>query len=227
MLNPVVELAEVCERMEKRFLVDAALSFGAVPLDLRKTMCQAVIVDSDKSLHGPSGLAWLIVNRSYQLAAEGAACLLPGSGVDQWQCIGQRQTDQFVWPMPLLNAFSHALREHHRRGGQAARLEQYLRNRATLFAGLRALGLETCLPDQHAAPMLAVFIAPDLPRYSLPKFAQRLGQYGFRITRQVAELPGTFAIGWMADLNDQHMTAAVIAIERTLRHLGGPPPLGI
>jgi 2-aminoethylphosphonate-pyruvate transaminase len=227
MLNPVAEIAELCERKNKKLLVDAALSFGAVPLDLREMPCEAVIVDSDKSLHGPFGLAWIIVNRSDHLAAEGLACLQPDSLENQRQGSEPQHSDQFDLPAGLIRAFSHALREHRRRGGQMARLERYLRNRGTLVAGLRALNLETFLPSRHAAPMLGVFIAPDLPLYSFPSFAQKLTQYGFRISSYAAVLPGTFAIGCMADLDDEHMTAAVTAIERVLRHMGGPPPLGI
>jgi 2-aminoethylphosphonate-pyruvate transaminase len=227
MLNPVEEIADLCQRAGKKFLVNAVSSFGALPFNLTAMRCQAVIIGSDKCLEGPPGLAWVIASKTDLGVCKGNSRSLVHDLLDQWQYLEQHQHLKFTPPTHLVSGLAQALREHRDNGGQEARLKRYRQNHKMLVTGLRSLGLETLLPDRQAAPMLAAFIAPDLPQYDPVRFSQKLARYGCRIALRPIALSNTFLIGCMGELDENHMAAAVTAIRRALIDMGGPPPLGI
>jgi 2-aminoethylphosphonate-pyruvate transaminase len=62
-LNPVEEIAAVTARRGRRLLVDAMSTFGAIPLDARRTPFDAVAASANKCLEGVPGMGFAIVRR--------------------------------------------------------------------------------------------------------------------------------------------------------------------
>jgi len=62
-LNPLAAVAAVVAQRRRAFIVDAMSSFGALPLDLRKTSITAVLASSNKCLEGVPGIAFALIEQ--------------------------------------------------------------------------------------------------------------------------------------------------------------------
>src|ERR1051325_8298033 len=62
-LNPLSEIAEVVASRGKSLIVDAMSSFGALPIDARKTPFDALIAASGKCVEGPPGMGFVFARR--------------------------------------------------------------------------------------------------------------------------------------------------------------------
>jgi cysteine desulfurase family protein len=63
-LNPIEEIGAVCREMNVPFLVDAAQSAGAIPIDVVKMNIDLLAIPGHKSLLGPAGTGALYVSES-------------------------------------------------------------------------------------------------------------------------------------------------------------------
>ena len=55
-LNPLEEIAAICERHGKRLIVDAMSSFGAIEIDLSRHRVEAVVGASGKCIGTPTSI---------------------------------------------------------------------------------------------------------------------------------------------------------------------------
>ena len=72
-LNPIEDIAAVCEARGRRLLVDAMSSFGALPFDLARIPCEAVAASANKCLEGVPGIGFVIARADALAEAEGNA----------------------------------------------------------------------------------------------------------------------------------------------------------
>ena len=72
-LNPIEDIARVVAENNRRLLVDAMSSFGALPLDMCALPCEAIMASSNKCLEGVPGLGFVIVGEAVLRAAAGSA----------------------------------------------------------------------------------------------------------------------------------------------------------
>jgi len=63
-LNPLTEIAQVCERRGKGLIVDAMSSFGALPIDARSVRFDALIAASGKCLEGVPGMGFVFLRKA-------------------------------------------------------------------------------------------------------------------------------------------------------------------
>jgi len=80
LLNPLDDIAAVCQRHGKSLIVDAMSSFGALPIDLRRGGIDALISASGKCLEGVPGMGFVIVRRSVLEDSEGRTITKPMPG---------------------------------------------------------------------------------------------------------------------------------------------------
>src|SRR5437016_2469190 len=76
LLNPIAELAAVCNRCGRSLIVDAMSSFAGEPIDVRAMGIDYLVSSSNKCLQGMPGLAFTIARRS---ALEELAAVPPRS----------------------------------------------------------------------------------------------------------------------------------------------------
>ncbi|MEK7244818.1 MAG: 2-aminoethylphosphonate--pyruvate transaminase, partial [Pseudomonadota bacterium] len=84
-LNPVNEIARVARAHNRTLLLDSMSAFGAIPLDVRATPCEAVMASSNKNLEGVPGMGFVVVRKEALAAAKGNAHSLSLDLYDQWQ----------------------------------------------------------------------------------------------------------------------------------------------
>ena len=141
----------MCERHGKGLIVDAMSSFGALPIDARRTALRRAgrrqrQVPGRRARHG------------LRLPAQGHARRLrrqqpePGDGPARPACLhGARPAQwRFTPPTHVMVALAEAVAQFVEEGGQPARLARYTDNCRTLIDGMAGAGPQA-LPEARAA----------------------------------------------------------------------------
>src|SRR5262249_28252907 len=104
-LNPVSAIAEVVAPRGRRLVIDAMSAFGALPLDMSKIPCDAVMASSNKCLEGVPGIGFLVARPGALGECEGHAHSLSLDLHDQWRYMERTGHWPFTPPTPVLSPF--------------------------------------------------------------------------------------------------------------------------
>jgi 2-aminoethylphosphonate-pyruvate transaminase len=219
LLNPIEPLAEVTRRRGVALIVDAIASFGGLPIDAPALDLEAIVLSPNKWLEGVPGIGLVVAKRAALEAAAGRAHSFCLDLHRQWRGLESDGRWRFTPPAQALAALVAALREHEREG-QAARLERVRRNWRCLVDGLRALGFETYLRDEVAAPVIATFFEPADPNYDRQRFFELLWAQGFVLFRGRLTQAPTFRIGCMGTIDEGAIARVVRAIAEAMAAMG-------
>lgn len=219
-VNPLPELAAAVKSRGKLLIVDAMSSFGAIPLDMAAMDIDVMVSSSNKCIEGVPGFGYVICKRKLLEGSKGQSHSLALDLHDQWQAMEKNGQFRFTPPTHALAAFHQALTEHAAEGGVTARGERYWRNREVLVAGMRELGFETLLAEEHSGPIIQTFLTPADGRFSFEPFYEALRLRGFAIYPGKLTKRDTFRIGTIGQLDDNVMRAAVAAIRDVLSEMG-------
>ncbi|HET8832957.1 MAG TPA: 2-aminoethylphosphonate--pyruvate transaminase, partial [Casimicrobiaceae bacterium] len=119
--NPLREIADVVARHNRRLIVDAMSSFGALPIDAQTMPFDAVIAASGKCIEGPPGMAFVIARRAALEQCAGNSTSLSLDVFDQWQYMEKTTQWRYTPPTHVVAAFAAALEAFVAEGGQPAR----------------------------------------------------------------------------------------------------------
>jgi 2-aminoethylphosphonate-pyruvate transaminase len=117
-------------------------------------------------------------------------------------------------------ALRSAIDQFHAEGATAARGARYRNNCNTLVQGMRALGLQTYLPDEHQAPIIVTFHAPKHPKYQFAALYQGVRDKGFILYPGKLTQVETFRVGCIGAIGESEISQAVHAIGQTLNEQG-------
>ncbi|HXZ60125.1 MAG TPA: 2-aminoethylphosphonate--pyruvate transaminase [Steroidobacteraceae bacterium] len=218
-LNPLHEVAQVVARHDRRLVVDAMSSFGALEIDARKTPFDAVVASSGKCLEGPPGMGFVIVRRAALERCEGNCHSLSMDLYDQWVYMQKTTQWRFTPPTHIVAAFDSAIVQYLEEGGLAARGARYARNCRTLIEGLGALGLRSFLPAAIQAPIIVTFHAPEHLRYTFKSFYNAVKAHGYILYPGKLTTLETFRVGCMGQLGERGMAGAVEAVGKVLAQM--------
>lgn len=219
-LNPLRQIADVVRRRERKLIVDAMSSFGAVPLDVGDLNCEAMVSSANKCIEGVPGFGFVIAARSALEAARGRSHSLSLDIHDQWAYMNRTGQWRFTPPTHAVVAFREALLQHEEEGGVLGRYQRYSRNRDVLVRGMRALGFETLLDDRWLSPIITTFYAPGDSRFTFARFYDELKARGFIIYPGKLTQAESFRIGCIGQVDETVMSELVIAVEETLAAMG-------
>ncbi|TNI12405.1 2-aminoethylphosphonate--pyruvate transaminase [Aeromonas veronii] len=201
MLNPLDEVAELCQRRGIRLIVDAMSSFGGIPIDMGHLGIEFLISSANKCIQGVPGFGFVIARRAALVACAGRARSVSLDLHAQWQTMEQQGGKwRFTSPTHTVLAFAQALRELDEEGGIEARHQRYSENQRTLVAGMAALGFAPLLPEQWQSPIITAFYSPAHPDYRFADFYQRLKAQGFVIYPGKVSQADCFRIGNIGDV---------------------------
>ncbi|MFC0409943.1 2-aminoethylphosphonate--pyruvate transaminase [Roseomonas elaeocarpi] len=219
-LNPLEEVAALCQRYAKRLLIDAVASFGAIDLDARSLRFDAAVLSSNKCMQGVPGVGWAVVARDALEGAKGHCRSLTLDLWDQEQHMQRTGGFRFTPPTHVVSAFAQACREHADEGGAPARLARYRRNWRRLVDGMRQMGFATVVPDAHASPIVATFRAPEHPGFSFEALFAGMKRRGFVIFPGRLALANTFRIGCMGAVEEADIAEAMEALAEVMTEMG-------
>ncbi len=219
-LNPLPKIAAIVEKRGRGLIIDAMSSYGAIPIDARSLRFDALIAASGKCLEGVPGMGFIIARRTTLQGSAGNSHSLAMDLVDQWQYLQKTGQWRFTPPTHVLAALRSAIDQYKAQGGQAARLARYAGNCAALVSGMRALGLETFLPDALQAPIIVTFHAPNDPAYNFGEFYRRVRERGFILYPGKLTAVDTFRVGCIGAIGADALKRAVAAIAGVLEEMG-------
>ncbi|MFQ2071499.1 2-aminoethylphosphonate--pyruvate transaminase [Aeromonas veronii] len=213
MLNPLDEVAALCQRRGIRLIVDAMSSFGGIPIDMGRLGIEFLISSANKCIQGVPGFGFVIARRAALAACAGRARSVSLDLHAQWQTMEQQGGKwRFTSPTHTVLAFAQALRELDEEGGIEARHQRYSENQRTLVAGMAALGFAPLLPEQWQSPIITAFYSPAHPDYRFADFYQRLKAQGFVIYPGKVSQADCFRIGNIGDVTPERVRELLAAM---------------
>lgn len=213
MLNPLEEVAALCQRRGIRFIVDAMSSFGGLPIDMGRLGIEFLISSANKCIQGVPGFGFVIARRAALAACAGRARSVSLDLHAQWQTMEQQGGKwRFTSPTHTVLAFAQALRELDEEGSIAARHRRYQENQRTLVEGMAALGFEPLLPAAWQSPIITAFYSPAHPDYRFADFYQRLKAQGFVIYPGKVSRADCFRIGNIGDVTPAKVRGLLAAM---------------
>ncbi len=218
-LNPIADIAEVCEKHGKSLFIDAMSAFGAIELDAKKITFDAVMASSNKCLEGVPGMGFAIIRKSVLEGCKGNAHALSLDLYDQWTAMEKNAQWRFTPPTHVIVAFDSAIQQFQKAGGVAGRFKRYTENRDILISGMRKLGFETLLPDNLQAPIIVTFQMPEDPNFDFETFYDRLKDQGYIIYPGKLTVAPSFRIGCIGALGADEMRGALAVIEAVLKEM--------
>lgn len=213
MLNPLDEVAGLCQRRGIRLIVDAMSSFGGIPIDMGRLGIEFLISSANKCIQGVPGFGFVIARRAALTACAGRARSVSLDLHAQWQTMEQQGGKwRFTSPTHTVLAFAQALRELEEEGGIAARHQRYGENQRTLVAGVAKLGFAPLLPEKWQSPIITAFYSPAHPDYRFVDFYQRLKGQGFVIYPGKVSQADCFRIGNIGDVTPERVRELLAAM---------------
>ena len=177
------------------------------------------MLSPNKWLEGVPGLAVVLVRRAALEAAAGRCHSFCLDLHRQWRSFEDSGRWRFTPPVQATAALVAALRQHAAEG-QAARLERVRRNWRCLVEGLRALGFQTVLADEVAAPVIATFHRAGRPELRPGAPLRSAGAPRLRhVPRLLTPFP-TFRIGCMGAFDETVMREVVQAVGAAMAEMG-------
>ncbi|HUL94674.1 MAG TPA: 2-aminoethylphosphonate--pyruvate transaminase [Usitatibacter sp.] len=219
-LNPLAEIAAVCERHGKGLIVDAMSSFGAIEIDVSALRIDALIAASGKCIEGAPGMGFVIARREALEGCKGNSHSLAMDLHDQWTYLQRTGQWRFTPPTHVVAALRSALDQFKAEGGSAARGARYRKNCETLVDGMTALGFKPFLPRAVQAPIIVTFHAPADPAYSFKAFYEKVRARGYILYPGKLTQVETFRVGCIGAIDATEVGNAVAAIGATLEEMG-------
>lgn len=211
-LNPTSDIAAVVKFQNRKLIIDAMSSFGAIPLDVSSIQCVGIAASANKCLEGVPGVGFAIIDRDELDAAEGNATSLSLDLCAQHAYLAKTGQWRFTPPTHVIAALDAALNQFEEEGGVAGRGARYLENYRVLSAGMRQLGFERLLDDDVQAPIIVTFHAPADRNYDFEKFYDRLKDAGYAIYPGKLTKADSFRIGCIGAIGTTEMEGVLSAI---------------
>lgn len=219
-LNPLQDIALLCQRLGKGLIVDAMSSFGAIEIDARTMPFDALVAATGKCIEGVPGMGFVLVRKDVLEASQGNSHSLALDLYDQYVYMQKTTQWRFTPPTHVVAAFRAALDQFLEEGGQPVRGARYRRNCDTLVQGMAALGFRAFLPAAVQAPIIVTFHAPADSRYDFKTFYSKVRERGYILYPGKLTQVETFRVGCIGAIDENEMRNVVTAIGEVLREMG-------
>ena len=219
-LNPLYDIAKVCEQHNKGLIVDAMSSFAAIEIDARTMRFDALVAASGKCIEGVPGMGFIFIRKAVLDGCEGNSTSLAMDLYDQYVYMEKTGQWRFTPPTHVMVALAEAIQQFEEEGGQPARLKRYENNYKTLIEGMAALGFKPYLDPSIQAPIIVTFHAPADPHYEFRKFYEAAKKHGFILYPGKLTEIETFRVGCIGAIGVTEMQQATHAVALTLKELG-------
>ncbi len=207
MMNPLAELAEVCEKYRIRLIVDAMSSFGAYPIDLKKTRIDYLLSSSNKCIQGMAGLSYVIFRKDCIGELQRNSNGFYFDVYSQWENLQKKDQLRFTPPVQICYAFLTAIEETLKEGVQA-RWKRYQENWQLFYDGLKEIGFTFFLVPEYESKILLAIDLKSKPGLDFNDFHDFLYKNGITIYPGVIPESDTFRVAVIGDLypEDIHYT---------------------
>ncbi|GAC17852.1 2-aminoethylphosphonate--pyruvate transaminase [Paraglaciecola arctica] len=217
MLNPINEIAHLCQQQKITFILDAMSSFGGIEFDIGKLDIGFMISSANKCIQGVPGFGFIVAKRQLLEACKGQAKSLSLDLYEQWHTMETTNGKwRFTSPTHVVRAFYQALIELEDEKGITARAKRYAQNQTLLVHGMRKLGFKTLLRDELQSPIITSFLSPDHPDYEFKKFYYKLKSLGFVIYPGKVSNADCFRIGNIGEIYTDDIVQLLDAVTQAI-----------
>lgn len=203
MMNPLEEVAKICQESGVKYIVDAMSSFGAYPIDMQDLHIDYLFSSSNKCIHGMAGLSFVLFHKDRidDLKANGTGFYF--DVFKQWDNLQKKNQLRFTPPVQTCYAFLEAIKEHQEEGLEN-RWNRYQTNWQKLYDGFKALGFTFFLPEEQESKILLA-INLDKSGLDFDDFHDYLYKNGITIYPGVIPESRTFRVAVIGDLYEKDM----------------------
>lgn len=219
-VNPLLAVSDLCQRLGLGLIVDAMSSFGALPISVDQIKFDALISASGKCLEGVPGMGFVFIRKAILDSCEGNSHSLAMDLYDQYSYMERTGQWRFTPPTHVVAALAMAMEQFVEEGGQPARLARYSNNCQVLVEGLAQLGFKTFLKPMDISPIIVTFLAPQDSHYDFKKFYSYVKTAGFMLYPGKLTAIETFRVGCIGAIGEKEMRQVVSAMQRCLQQLG-------
>ena len=203
MMDPLEEVAQICQETGVKYIVDAMSSYGAYPIDLADLHIDYLFSSSNKCIHGMAGLSFVIFHKDCTEDLKNNGKGFYFDVYKQWDNLQKKNQLRFTPPVQTSYAFLEALKEHEEEGLER-RWERYQANWQKLYDGFTALGFTPFLPlEQESKILLALNL--DKPGLDFNHFHDYLYEHGITIYPGVIPESKTFRVAVIGELYEADM----------------------
>ena len=217
--NPIAEIGAICESYKKTFIVDAMISFGAVPVNMSEMHIDFLISSSNKCIEGIPGFSFILCRREQLRKTRGRARTISLDMYSQWEGLQKNGQFRFTPPVHAILAFKQALTELAEERGVEARASRYLDYNHTLLQGMDKLGFIPYLKPENRGYIITSFYYPAHPLFDFERFYLLLNEKGFVIYPGKITRADCFRIGNIGHLSKASVTGLLCAIEEVLKEM--------
>ncbi|GKX27731.1 2-aminoethylphosphonate--pyruvate transaminase [Vallitalea longa] len=193
-LNPIEDMAKLCNDNDITFIVDAMSSFGGIPMDIEKMGIDFLISSANKCIQGVPGFGFVIAKTDKLIGTQGKSSSLVMDLYDQWVVMNKDGKWRYTSPTHVVAAFSKALDELFEEGGVEERYARYCRNNEILRDQLSSFGIKAYITDELQSPIITTFLFPS-DRFDFDDFYKYIKERGFIIYPGKLTDEDTFRIG--------------------------------
>ncbi len=219
-LNPVRKIAAVAREFDRKLIIDAMSSFGALPIDLAELGATALIASANKCLQGAPGLGYAIIENAALAASKDNAASLSLDLHDQAEYMDRSGQWRFTPPTHVVAALDQAMAELAEEGGIEARGSRYQANCDRLVSGLTEMGFELFLPSSLQAPIIVTIRTPADPAFDFIDMYDALNEKGIILYPGAVTQEKTFRIGCIGDIGPEDIAWALEEIAAYLSAKG-------
>lgn len=213
-LNPVADLAKLCEQSGVQLLLDTVSSFAAEEIPFSSPALTACAATANKCLHGIPGTC-LVMSRSEAVAAAVQPPRSMTLDLSLWADHQQRRSTPFTPAVTSLLALNKALDELQQAGGRSGRHARYLYLANRVGNCLARLGIKPMLEDGASSCVLRSYALPAGLSYE--QLHDGLKLRGFVIyAGQGALASDMFRISTMGDISDYDLGRLLAALEEVI-----------
>ena len=212
-LNPVDEIAALCEQHDVHLILDSVSAFGAESIPFDHPSLQAVAATANKCLHGIPGLA-MVLCRKEALKQDIKPRTL-SMDLSTWADHQSRRSTPFTPAVNGMLGLAQALKELRIQGGWKARRRRYRRLAGQVAKTLETLGVRQWLPADDSSCVLRSYHLPDGLDYNA--LHDGLKQHGFVIYAGQGKLAEElFRISTMGEISDYDMARLEQALQSVI-----------
>ena len=215
MMNPLEAIADICQELEVKLIVDVISSFGAYPLDLKKTPIDYLFSSSNKCIQGMAGLSFVLFHKDQIEALKRNQRAFYFDLYSQWSNLVEKNQLRFTPPVQVCYAFMEAIRETLEEG-ITSRWNRYQDNWQALYDGFKALGFQCYLPDEYQSKILLALDLNSKPELNFDDMHDFLYRNQITIYPGVVPESNTFRVAVIGDLTIEDIERVLIQVESYL-----------
>jgi 2-aminoethylphosphonate-pyruvate transaminase len=214
-LNPVKEMAEVADSLNRVFVLDSVAGLGAEELDVAGPHLYMVAGTADTGLQGLPGVSFVIVRKGFMEKMKTYPKRSWYLHLPHYYENEERGMIPFTPAVQIWQAFDEALNELLEEG-VASRIQRYGKAAMLIRNKAAALGLKPVLPAEAQSNSLTVYYLPDGLTYA--QLHDRLKAQGFLVAPAEGALEDkAFRLANMGALTQADIGQFLAALESAVK----------